>query len=138
MSQEYMTAPGVDTDIRLIPLQNLETSFALEPFSVNSSLLAKRLLQKPLLDVQTDSCSSKDAVEERGDIKIKSWTPLMLRRWVLILFAITFLFLIIVLEIILKVSTDERGFGPTNLNLHYLWTYGPTAGKRVYSNLRFD
>lgn len=59
----------------------------------------------------------------------KPWRPLMLRRWVLLAFAIVFLLLIASLEIILKVSTDRHGFGPTDSKLYYVWTYGPTAGK---------
>jgi hypothetical protein len=53
----------------------------------------------------------------------------MLRSWVLILLAIMFVLLIGTLEVILKLSTDRNGFGPTESNLYYVWTYGPTAGR---------
>jgi hypothetical protein len=32
------------------------------------------------------------------------------------------------LEVVLKISTDRHGFGPTESNLYYIWTYSPTAG----------
>ncbi|KAF2124959.1 hypothetical protein P153DRAFT_370285 [Dothidotthia symphoricarpi CBS 119687] len=55
----------------------------------------------------------------------------MLRRWVLASFVLTFLLLIASMEIVAKVSTDKHGFGPTDTKLHYLWTYGPTAGTKI-------
>jgi hypothetical protein len=53
----------------------------------------------------------------------------MLRRWVLVLFALVFALLVMTLEIILKVSSDRDGFASTESNLYYVYTYGPTAGK---------
>jgi hypothetical protein len=52
----------------------------------------------------------------------------MLRRWVFAMLAFVFVLLIISLEVVLKVSTDRHGFGPTDSKLYYIWTYGPTAG----------
>ena len=69
-------------------------------------------------------------------IQVKPWVPLMLQRWVLLTISIVLLALILSLEIVLKSSTDQRGFGPVNSDLHYVWTYGPTAGTVVANHIR--
>ena len=66
----------------------------------------------------------------------KPWTPLMLQRWVLQTISIVLLTLIVTLEIVLKSSTDRHGFGPVESNLHYVWTYGPTAGTAIANHTR--
>jgi hypothetical protein len=64
--------------------------------------------------------------------------PLMLRRWVLVTFSVTYLAMIASLEIVHKSSVDKHGFGPITSDLHYIWTYGPTAGKTTYHLSRPD
>jgi hypothetical protein len=84
--------------------------------------------QQPLLFQQDLEYRGHESIE-RSQPPGKPWRPLMLRRWVLITFAVLFILLIGTLEIILKVSTDRNGFGPAETNLYYVWTYGPTVGK---------
>jgi hypothetical protein len=55
----------------------------------------------------------------------------MLRRWVLIVFALVFALLVMALEIILRVSSDHEGFAWTESHFYYVYTYGPTAGKEL-------
>jgi hypothetical protein len=56
------------------------------------------------------------------------WTPLFLRRATLLSFAALFVFLIVMLEVVRKLSKDEQGFGPTKSSKHFIWTYVPAAG----------
>jgi hypothetical protein len=107
------------------------TIVALDKFSLNatqSDCLFLHLSQRQLLP--------HEGLEDQGQGGIsrtpppgKPWRPLMLRLWVLVVFAILFALLIVSLEIILKVSLERNGFGPTKHNLYYVWTYGPTAGE---------
>lgn len=88
----------------------------------STSLPAKQ----PLLSQQSVEYQGHDGFEMSAPGR--PWKPLMLRRWVLFIFAVLFILLIASLEIILKVSTDRSGFGPTDSNLYYVWTYGPVVG----------
>jgi hypothetical protein len=107
------------------------TIVALDKFSLNatqSDRLFLHLSQRQLLP--------HEGLENQGQGGIrrtpppgKPWRPLMLRRWVLVVFAILFALLIVSLEIILKISLERNGFGPTKSSLYYVWTYGPTAGE---------
>lgn len=83
--------------------------------------------KQPLLSQQNLGYQGHDGFETSAPGR--PWKPLMLRRWVLFIFAVLFLFIIASLEIILKVSTDRHGFGPTESNLYYVWTYGPVVGR---------
>ncbi|CAO2653412.1 Nn.00g028230.m01.CDS01 [Neocucurbitaria sp. VM-36] len=86
-----------------------------------------------------DAHSSKQSLLSRApvesnDVKsiqleplAKPWASLMLQRWVLLTISIVLLALIVGLEIVVKSSTDKRGFGPAESDLHYVWTYGSTA-----------
>lgn len=51
-----------------------------------------------------------------------------MRRWVFLTISLVLVAFVVGLEVILKVSVDENGFGPVQLKYVYLWTYGPTAG----------
>ncbi|KAJ5636429.1 uncharacterized protein N7484_009742 [Penicillium longicatenatum] len=55
------------------------------------------------------------------------WRPIYLRKWVLILFVITFCAIIAVLEVLNYVSSANQGLASSVESRHYLWTYGPTA-----------
>ncbi|KAJ5656634.1 hypothetical protein N7507_008584 [Penicillium longicatenatum] len=55
------------------------------------------------------------------------WRPIYLRKWVLILFVITFCAVIAVLEVLNYVSSANQGLASSVESRHYLWTYGPTA-----------
>lgn len=57
------------------------------------------------------------------------WTPFWLRRTVLTCFLATFAILVIALEVLSFVSKRNQGLATIDASKHYLWTYGPTAGK---------
>jgi hypothetical protein len=82
----------------------------------------------PTVQVEADKAENKPPSPPT-----KSWTPLMLQRRVLVTISIALLFLIVSLEIVLKISANRNGFGPIESDLHYLWTYGPTAGIVIQS-----
>jgi hypothetical protein len=84
--------------------------------------------KQPLLSQRSLESQGHDGFEQPPPPS-KPWRPLMLRRWVLITFAIIFSLLLMSLEIILKVSMKSNGFRATGSKLYYVWTYGPTAGE---------
>ncbi|KAE8312565.1 hypothetical protein BDV41DRAFT_577507 [Aspergillus transmontanensis] len=55
------------------------------------------------------------------------WRPCYLRRRVLLLFLLIFVAMIAALEALHRVSSAHYGLGSSVENLHYSWTYGPTA-----------
>ncbi|KAJ6102274.1 hypothetical protein N7486_004701 [Penicillium sp. IBT 16267x] len=55
------------------------------------------------------------------------WRPIYLRKWVLILFVITFCAIIATLEVLNYISSANQGLTSSVESRHYLWTYGPTA-----------
>ncbi|KAH8166332.1 hypothetical protein CIB48_g1924 [Xylaria polymorpha] len=55
------------------------------------------------------------------------WRPQYLRRWVLLCSSILCVSLIIAVELLSWYSTKNHGLAESNNNIHYLWTYGPTA-----------
>jgi hypothetical protein len=59
----------------------------------------------------------------------QSWVPLALRRRSLVAFMVVYIILIIALAILFNYSNHHNGLVSSRANLHYLWTYGPTAGK---------
>ncbi|KAH4044028.1 hypothetical protein HBH69_234610 [Parastagonospora nodorum] len=85
----------------------------------------QRPAKQPLLSQQSLEYRGHDGSEQSSPTK--PWRPLMLRRWVLVLFSLVFALLVMTLEIILKVSSDRDGFASTESNLYYVYTYGPTA-----------
>lgn len=89
----------------------------------------RRPANQPLLSQQSLGYQGHDGIEQSP--LTKPWRPLMLRRWVLIVFALVFALLIMALEIILRVSSDREGFAWTESHFYYVYTYGPTAGKEL-------
>jgi hypothetical protein len=71
----------------------------------------------------------------RGDhpvhdgVRPKMWTPFVLRRFTLIGAACVFAAILLALEILDLVANRNNGLSTTEDSKHYLWTYGPTAGK---------
>lgn len=116
MYQEVNKEPGITT----VPLGDISSDPT--QYDRSTSLPAKQ----PLLGQQDLGYQGHDGFETSAPGR--PWKPLILRRWVLFIFAVLFLLLIASLEIILKVSTDRHGFGPTESNLYYVWTYGPVVG----------
>ena len=57
------------------------------------------------------------------------WTPLYLRRTTFSLFIFVFVVILIALAVLYSYSERNQGLSTANPNLHYLWTYGPTAGE---------
>jgi len=89
----------------------------------------RRPAKQPLLSQQSLEYQGHDGIEQSP--LAKPWRPLMLRRWVLIVFALVFALLVMALEIILRVSSDREGFAWTESHFYYVYTYGPTAGKEL-------
>jgi hypothetical protein len=122
---------GRQTEPAASPLQQVNDKepnmniVALDPAS--SGIVQKQ----PLLSQQSVEYQGHDGYETSAPGK--PWKPLMMRRWVLLVLAVIFVLLIVGLEVVLKVSTDRHGFGPTDSNLYYVWTYGPTAGTWIYN-----
>lgn len=57
------------------------------------------------------------------------WTPFHLRRPVLLAAAAVFVLMVVALEVLRYVSERDDGLATVSENMHYLWTYGPTAGR---------
>lgn len=55
------------------------------------------------------------------------WRPLYLRRRVLLSFAAVFALTFIAIEVLHGVSNNHHAIASADAELHYLWTYGPTA-----------
>jgi hypothetical protein len=79
--------------------------------------------------IQTTMEEPTDAGKIQNDTVEQPWIPFVLRRWVLITFSIVLLSMVAGLEIVKKICDAKHGFGPIDTKLHYVWTYGPTAGK---------
>ena len=61
----------------------------------------------------------------------KRWRPAPLRRVVLCSFILTFIASIVAIEVLLQYSDRHQGLRSVDPGNHYLWTYGPTAGKAL-------
>lgn len=59
----------------------------------------------------------------------QAWTPTILRSVTLVAFALLFAAMIVVIEVLSSVSARNQGLGTSESKYHYLWTYGPTAGR---------
>ncbi|OQE19427.1 hypothetical protein PENSTE_c015G01958 [Penicillium steckii] len=55
------------------------------------------------------------------------WRPSYLRRRILTLFVLTFGAIILALELLYRSSNLNNGIAASKQDIHYLWTYGPTA-----------
>lgn len=77
-------------------------------------------------EVNSTSSISSDTAGSKNSTK-PGWRPTYLRKWVLILFVITFCAIIATLEVLNYVSSTNQGLTSSVESRHYLWTYGPTA-----------
>ncbi|KAE8356872.1 hypothetical protein BDV28DRAFT_41853 [Aspergillus coremiiformis] len=55
------------------------------------------------------------------------WTPVVLRSWAFIAFAVLFATILIVVEVLYNYSNRNDGLSAIDAKYRYLWTYGPTA-----------
>lgn len=69
--------------------------------------------------------------EEKPSSRQSNWVPLALRPWVHIVLALIFVVQIAVIEVLFQVSSKNHGLSTGSSTNHYLWTYGPTAGKSL-------
>jgi hypothetical protein len=60
-----------------------------------------------------------------------SWDPYFLSWTLRTGFILLFLLMIVSLEVLAWYSRTHNGLATSNSNKHYLWTYGPTAGKET-------
>ncbi|KAK8107996.1 uncharacterized protein PG998_010009 [Apiospora kogelbergensis] len=65
--------------------------------------------------------------EQSSDDPRLLWPPKYLRRSVIATFILIFAFLIVAIEALVIVSARNDGIATSRSELHYLWTYGPTA-----------
>ncbi|EOD51312.1 hypothetical protein UCRNP2_1955 [Neofusicoccum parvum UCRNP2] len=106
--------------------------------------------QAPLLDVPgSDGGQSASAVTLVGvegaakegeeaaapGVTEPRWTPFHLRRPVLLAAAAVFVLMVVALEVLHHVSERDDGLATVSENMHYLWTYGPTAVLTVLAAL---
>ena len=91
----------------------------------------------PVLDVPSSQGDS-ESPDNRRRVDVRSaypnrlqpWTPFLLRRVSLYGFAAIYVVIIIALTLLQAFDRKNGGLVTTNQNLHYLWTFGPTFGKR--------
>ena len=84
--------------------------------------------------LQEDACPGDLPIANLG--KQVLWTPFYLRRAILTCFLIIFAILIALLEMLNWLSRRNQGLATTDSSKHYLWTYGPTAGKSLLNILQ--
>jgi hypothetical protein len=80
------------------------------------------VLHKPEVLIQEAEAPLVDIVD--NDLP---WRPAYLRCRVLSAFGLLFIGLVITLQILLSISNKNQGLASSSSNLHYLWTFGPTA-----------
>ena len=134
-------SPVEDHELRDLPcpsLQRYQSSESSSKGSHHASKLLSDIKKLPTIvrtrvlttlsdDGAPEDVQDPDNEEEGGPIP-KMWTPLVLKRKVLLGFASVFLMMIIALEILFLFSNRNNGLATTDSGKHYLWTYGPTAG----------
>lgn len=76
---------------------------------------------------RADDVSDEEGRSQPATLESTRWTPVFLRVPTLVCFTLLFLAIIVVLQVLLSISNSHQGIATTRNNLHYLWTYGPTA-----------
>jgi hypothetical protein len=61
--------------------------------------------------------------------KTELWTPFFLSKLAFVGFGFSFVALAAVLGVLYAYSERNQGLATTDESMHYLWTYGPTAGE---------
>ncbi|KAJ6005632.1 hypothetical protein N7451_003576 [Penicillium sp. IBT 35674x] len=77
-------------------------------------------------EVNSISSVSSHTADSKQPTKL-GWRPFYLRKWVLVLFVVSFCAIIATLEVLNYVSSANQGLASSVESRHYLWTYGPTA-----------
>ena len=78
--------------------------------------------QKPEVPIQEANACPLDTIHSG-----LPWRPAYLRRRILCAFGLLFIGLTITLQLLLSISNKNQGLTSASSNLHYLWTFGPTA-----------
>lgn len=86
-----------------------------------------------ILNTQEPESTSNNLIispaKTKGQV-FQGWNPLVLRDWAFASVALCFIFFFMALVALQVVDSKHNGlFAIENNNLHYLWTYGPTASK---------
>lgn len=95
-----------------------------------------RVAQKPPSShVRTVSSQSDESLAggHHHEVRRQMWVPPMLHSMTFVAFAFLFIVFIIVIEVLYVVSNRNEGLSSSQEKYHYLWTYGPTAGKSLRS-----
>lgn len=74
--------------------------------------------------------------DKNGGSPFQLWTPTVLRPWAFVAFATLFIAILIVVQVLYSVSTKNNGISASDAKYRYLWTYGPTAGRLLFSQTR--
>jgi hypothetical protein len=102
--------------------------------------------QAPNESPPNNSSLRSDSIGERrfdGVVREKlndeaSWFPAALRRRSLLAFIAAYAVLILVLAVLFGYSNQHDGLASSDEKYHYLWTYGPTAGRFLAQHVRVD
>jgi hypothetical protein len=93
----------------------------------------------------TSSLRSDSIGEGRTDGAVReklndeaSWIPAALRRRSLLAFIAAYTVLILVLAVLFSYSNQHDGLATSDEKFHYLWTYGPTAGRLLAQRVCVD
>lgn len=100
----------------------------------------RRSLKEPTLHTTPDDTdlwawNVKSKSPEASDDQ-NFWSPLFLRPSVLVLFILSFIIMLVALEVLNHISKSNNGLSTTERSKRYLWTYGPVAGKHSSTYFR--
>lgn len=87
--------------------------------------------RNPQVSTARRSRGASDSINNRRLGASESWIPHALQRRTPTLFIATYVFLIASLAVLFSFSNKHQGLTTSNQRLHYLWTYGPTAGESI-------
>lgn len=65
---------------------------------------------------------------------LHGWTPPVLGSWSILGFILCFLMILLALCALEIIDSKNKGLATIEISKHYLWTYGPTAGRTQVSD----
>lgn len=92
---------------------------------------AEQNQRKPFLSTMDGPIGDKNEKPRGAKDRFQMWTPIILHPLVLIAFAILFAIFLAVTEVLYQYSNKHQGLSTIDQKYHYLWTYAPTAGRRI-------
>lgn len=116
------------------PQEDVRVDRAGDESATTEDLLSAKTDNKAHSDSRVDvrGCDS-ETVAESVDCTAKDasrpWTPCFLQTPTLLCFTLVYTALLISLIVLRIVDEKNKGLATSDTSRHYLWTYGPTAGK---------